>query len=207
MHVKYASRHVLYPVPYAPVIARVLIAARAGRISLWSVVLMDVRCACGAMALRADVMGVVAVRALVTVCCTRLLVAVRAFVRGVTDVRDVVRVATRASDVLRTDVVFDALRVMEFASRTAASAVPILMKNAMIKYNAFLIRSTINIMLSKKGIADKGYCLDILIKKCPIGHSFIGLHLRRRGGCVQQMLCDLCPNRMVSFQHVRVRQH
>lgn len=86
----------------------------------------------------------------------RLVVALRAVVRGVTDVREIVRVATRASDDFRDCMFVVVWRVMEFASRTAASAVPILMKNAMIKYNAFLIRCTINIMLSKKGKTDKG---------------------------------------------------
>ncbi|MBE6461681.1 MAG: hypothetical protein E7006_02445 [Alphaproteobacteria bacterium] len=156
MHVKYASRHVLYVVPYAPVSVAVVVVARAGCVDTERVCLAVARVACAVP--RADVVGVVAVRALVAGCCAvRVMVARVDVARGNTDVRDVVRETVTESDDWRAVFVFDVLRVMEFAPRTAASAVPILMKNAMIKYNAFLILGTINIMLSKKRKSDKGY--------------------------------------------------
>ena len=110
----------------------------------------------------------------VVVFVTRAFVAVRAVERGVDALREIVLVPDVRAVVLdderegADDALFVSVRGKAFVSRTAALAMPMLTKIAVIKYNAFLIRSTINIMLSKNLVSNK----KNETKKRPIGRFF-----------------------------------
>ena len=89
---------------------------------------------------------------------SRPVVAVRAFVRAVVAVREIVLLDVFRAVVFfcvvlvsRMVVFFVAPRDMEFASRTAASAIPTPIKSAVMRYITFLILN-IDMMLSEKGV-------------------------------------------------------
>ena len=163
MHVKYASRHMLYSVPNEfDCVVDIDMVARAGRV-----------CVLVFCVLRAGRIGVWAVRVAV-VFVARAFVAVRAVERGVDALREMMLAPDVRAVVLddgregADDALFVSVRDMVFASRTAALAMPILTKIAVIKYNAFLIRSTISIMISKNLVSNK----KNERKKRPIGRFF-----------------------------------
>ena len=146
MHVKYASRHVLYPVPnvlvaVAVVAARAVLAGVALRDTdtiFFDVPFVAVRAVLGVDALRDTVAVVRAVDVAV-----RADVVVRAVLRDVPVVRLTV-VLLRVVDVEfcpRTSIVFDGVVVrLTFCSlRPAALATPILVQHAAIKSQTFFI--------------------------------------------------------------------
>ena len=90
------------------------------------------------------ILFVVALRALVVGFAARAVVAVREFVRAVVAVREtvflvVLRAVMFFVVVSRAVVFFVVSRDMEFASRTAASAIPTPIKSAVMRYITFLI--------------------------------------------------------------------
>jgi hypothetical protein len=145
MHVKYASRHLLYPVPNVLDDDGVLIAARAGRDMF-----VDVRALFFVLfvvpgretdAAARDTVFAFVVRA-VTGVRTRDVVRTAAVFRGVVfAVRDTVDrfFVVRGLVVVRETVVFVLLRVTVFSPRTAALAMPTLTMYAIIKIHAFFI--------------------------------------------------------------------
>ena len=154
MHVKYASRHTLYPGVTMPDVDTV---ARAVR----TVVLVGVAVRCGVdfaiVALRVgvpdDTARAIAADWRAVVFAVRVAIfCVYAFVRVI--FVDVVR-AVVLDVCCRADMFFCAARVVEFVLRTAALATPTLTKIARIMCNTFLILSTINIMISKNVLSDK----------------------------------------------------
>ena len=122
----------------------IVIVARAGRIAERTVFAVAAHAVVGVVA-RA-ILFVVAVRAAVADFVLRAVVAVRAFVRVVVAVREMVFLDVLRAvvffwvvSVFRTVVFFVVPRDMEFASRTAASAIPTPKKSAVMRYITFLI--------------------------------------------------------------------
>ena len=120
----------------------IVIVARAGRMAARAVFCVVVRAVVGVVA-RAILFATV-LRALVVDFAARAVVAVRAFVRDVVAVREtvflvVLRAVVPFVVVFRTGVCFVVSRDMEFASRTAASAIPTPIKSAVMRYITFLI--------------------------------------------------------------------
>lgn len=112
----------------------IVVVARAERVPARAVAGMVAR----------TILFVVALRALVVGFATRAVVAVREFVRAVVAVREtvflvVLRAVMFFVVVSRTVVFFVVSRDMEFASRTAASAIPTPIKSAVMRYITFLI--------------------------------------------------------------------
>ena len=145
----------------------IVIVARAGRMAARAVFCAAVRAFVGGAA-RAILFATV-LRALVVDFALRAAVAVRAFVRVVVAVRETVLLVVLRAVVLfvvvsRTVVFFVVLRDMEFASRTAASAMPTPIKSAVMRYITFLILRYINICYQKCGF--------VPIKKCPVWGDF-----------------------------------
>ncbi len=155
MHVKYASRHTLYP--GVTMFDTVDTVARTDDIML--LVVVATRCGVDlvTVALRVGVTDDTA-RAIVADCRAVVFTArvaifcVYAFVR-VTLV-DVAR-AVVLGVCCRADTFFCDVRVGELVLRTAALATPTLTKIVRIMCNTFLILSTINIMISKNVLSDK----------------------------------------------------
>lgn len=169
MHVKYASRHALYPVPNVFDAVAVVVPARAGvraarDIDAAATVvapLRAVRALFAAVALRAVVLCTVfrAVRAVVFVVArvaVRDCAAVVAAVRTVTvPARGVaVRASPRDETVCAEDVVVD-WRFMLDASRTAALATPMPTASVPTKSKNFFI--IIEYMISKSAPRGNGY--------------------------------------------------
>lgn len=150
MHVKYASRHVLYPVPKVLDCATFNdTVARAGRVALRTMdefVALRARDVVG-VALRAIGVDVVA-RATVALRAARAVVAVRAALRCVVVVRAVTLAAVLRL-VFSLDVFWDAVRstvfcavvarVMDFALRSAALVMPTPHISAITKNATFFI--------------------------------------------------------------------
>lgn len=154
MHVKYASRHTLYPGVTMPDVDTV---ARAVR----TVVLVGVAVRCGVdfatVALRVTAPGDTA-RAIAADCLAVVFAARVAIFCDDVFVRVIFVDVARAvvfCVCCRADVFFCDARVVEFVLRTAALATPTLTKIARIMCNTFLILSTINIMISKNVLSDK----------------------------------------------------
>jgi len=161
MHVKYASRHVLYPVPNVfECTVFIVNVARAGRVAVRTLPWFVLK-----TAPRATVFDA-ALRVVVDAFAVRAVVAGRALVRAVVAVR-----ATVLRDVVRAVVfcwVLFALREMvdlvvcrdgELASRTAASTVPTPINSAVMRYITFLILNNMFICYQKMAF--------IANKKCP----------------------------------------
>ena len=141
MHVKYASRHVLYPSSKVPtMVVGVVVAARAGR-AVFGFMLFCLFCA----------RGVAAVREMVVARAVRFVVDVRdcvwagarlpEVVGRVSVRRDVVRLLTDVGWVAwREIILFCAVREIVFSSRTAPLATPTTTKNVAISVQTFLIR-------------------------------------------------------------------
>ena len=155
----------LYPVP--KVIDGVemdVIVARAGR---YEFVVAPVR---AVVAVR--VATELAAREIVSLCLLRSVVVFRMAVRDGVVLRETIfcfveRDAVSSPYVfcVRTVVFFVGWRVRKLSSRTAALATPTPTNIAIMQINAFLILSTINIMIAKNVVSDKENELKKYVKK------------------------------------------
>ena len=148
---KYASRHVLYPVPN--VLDWGVVVVIVARMVRGVLVVVTER----AVVVRTAFRSVVA-RTIIADCWRRVFAAVRAALDLVVVSRCITFVAVRAVAPLvldRVDIFFCGWRVGEFVLRTAALATPTLTKNARINCNTVLIHSTRDTMISKIVCSDK----------------------------------------------------
>ena len=146
-----------------------VIVARAGRNVSRAVFCIALRAVVG-IAARAILFAAM-LRALVVDFVARAGVAVRELMRPGVAVRKVMFLLVLRAVVFvcvvpvsRTVVFFAVPRDMEFASRTAASAIPTPIKSAVMRYITFLILRYIGICYQK--------CGCVPIKKCPVWGDF-----------------------------------